>query len=108
MKLAPSLPIADGTASGWSAPFAIVTAFALPARPRAAGRRAGGGSALAPPPGRAPAVPAPPVATYPDQFREVPRTVVLGVLGEVGAVTPVLFGCVFDSIFHTPFCSTSE
>ena len=50
----------------------------------------------------------PPVATYPDQFREVERTVVLdGVCGRVGAVTPVEPGWVFDAIFQVPFSSTS-
>ena len=50
----------------------------------------------------------PPVATYPDQLRDVERTVVFdGVCGCVGAVTPVEPGCVFDAIFQVPFSSTS-
>src|SRR5438105_15774171 len=50
----------------------------------------------------------PPVATYPDQFRDVPRTVVLvGPCGWVGATTAVP-GWVLDAIFQAPASSTSE
>src|SRR5438093_1468101 len=112
VKLAPSLPIAEGTASGWSAPFAIVTAFALAALrscrfpSMTAPAAAGGGLAAAHVTLADVAVP--PVAAEPDQFREVARTVVVGVVGRLGAVTPVLPGWVFESILHAPFCSTSE